>query len=338
MSAPLIHQNVDLSNRNTLRLQCEAQYFSEITSDEALNEALMFARERQLDVHVLGEGSNVVLPEKLAGITIAMNQQALSIDACVVSAAAGVNWNELVWRTLDAGAFGLENLVAIPGTAGASPMQNIGAYGAELSSFVTTVNAVHRQTLETVSFSNTDCGFAYRDSRFKSKEKDSWVITGIVLTLREHDQPDISYGGVSEGLEAASLDVNAVNTAKVIARIRGSKLPDPARTANAGSFFKNPLVSWTRYEALHEQFPDMPGFESEGGTKLSAAWLIEKVGFKGYSKGPVGISDQHALVLIHKEHQQQGATAADVTRLSEIVRQEVAARFDIHLEQEPVSF
>lgn len=331
MHRPLIRREVPLTDRNTLRLRSVAELFAEPATDDELLEALAYGRRHHLPVTVLGEGSNVVLSPYLPGLTICVRLEGIGIEGPEVSARAGVNWDRLVHETISRGAFGLENLALIPGMVGAAPIQNIGAYGVELSAFVREVRAVHRKTLQSRAFSAAECGFAYRDSVFKARESEQWVITDVRLRLRADDRPELAYKGVREAVDAAGLEVSARSVARVVSEIRRRKLPDPSSTPNAGSFFKNPIVDSGQAGRLRSQFPDMPMFEIENGFRIPAAWLIEKANLKGRSQDAVMMSRQHALVLTNTG----GADAVAVNRMAETVRREVAARFSVTLEQEP---
>ena len=317
-----------------MRLTSVAAYFAEPATDEELLESLAFAKRRNLSVTVIGEGSNVVLGAEIPGLTLRVALQGTGVDRARVKARAGVNWDRLVSETLALGAFGLENLVLIPGTAGAAPIQNIGAYGVELSTFVREVRAIHRYTLEPRVFSTRECAFAYRDSLFKGAEAEMWVITDILMQLRTEDNPDLSHKGVEAALDAAKLAPSALSVAKVIAGIRRGKLPDPAITPNVGSFFKNPVVAPEEVRRLRSKYPRMPAFEVDGGYRIPAAWLVEMAGLKGRSLGGVMVSDRHALVLTNTGE----ADALAVHGLAEMIRHQVAAHFSIVLEQEPRNY
>ena len=334
MISNLIKKNVSLRALNTLRLDSVAEYFVEATTDDVLCEALSFAHGKGLPITVLGEGSNVVLGPQLPGLTVHIRLTGVEQDGTRVKARAGEGWHELVESTIASNVFGLENLVLIPGTVGAAPVQNLGAYGVELAEFVEEVRAINRFTLEAQAFSARDCGFSYRSSIFKEAEAETWVITDLVMRLRAEDSPDLTYTGITQALGEAGLDLSARSVAKVVSDLRRAKLPDPASAPNVGSFFKNVVVDKARAAKLRSAFPDMPMFTASGGYRIPSAWLIERAGLKGRSVGAVSMSPQHALVLVNDGK----ASAEDVNRLAGEVRQEVAAHFSLMLEQEPVSY
>jgi UDP-N-acetylmuramate dehydrogenase len=242
-------------------------------------------------------------------------------------------WNDLVHWSLARGWNGLENMALIPGTVGACPIQNIGAYGVEVAEFIETVEAYNRLTGQTERLPNNACAFGYRDSRFK-RERDEWVITAVEFRLSANRALKMNYAGVPEELAAMGIDSpKAVHLAEAISRIRSRKLPNPALIGNAGSFFKNPVLPDAQTVGLKAQYPALPVFPSgqAGFSKLSAAWLIEQAGWKGYRQGDAGIAAQHALVLVNHGH-------ASGQELLQVARQVVASvkdRLGITLEPEP---
>ncbi len=330
-----ILENHDLTPLNSFRLRSCARYFCAVTTEDELFEALAFAKQKGLGCLVLGGGTNVVLDEQLDNLVIHIDMQGFYVTGCNVIAAAGQNWHELVLATLAVNLFGLENLALIPGSVGAAPIQNIGAYGSELAGFVDSVVAVHRHDVVKQRFSVADCEFGYRESIFKQRESENWVICEVALTLRDQAELQLSYPGIQEMLAELSLAADAQGVAEAVMALRRRKLPAPESEPNVGSFFKNPVVDEQTSQQLVSDYPDIPVYKSSGPgatlTKLSAAWLIERAGLKGFRLGSVGVSDQHALVLTNRDF----ATARDVKALSDYICDRVDQRFGIRLEIEP---
>jgi len=330
--------DVSLQGRNTLHVAARAAAMCDVRSAEQLTEAFELAQMRGMDVLVLGEGSNVLFAGDYPGLVLHLGFDDCRVlsedgDRALIRADAGMRWNDLVHWTLARGWNGLENLALIPGTVGASPIQNIGAYGVEVASLIETVEAYDRASGRVKRLSNADCAFGYRDSRFK-RERDDWVVTAVEFRLGRHRPLQTGYAGVPEELAAMGVaEPAAVHVAEAISRIRTRKLPNPALVGNAGSFFKNPLVPEAQAEALRAAHPGLPVYPAgqDGLRKLSAAWLIEQAGLKGYRDGDAGIAAQHALVLVN--HGQ--ATGAQLLAVARTVIDTVRTRFGITLEPEP---
>lgn len=327
--------NFDLTHRNTLALRSSSSFGIEITDIDDLPALFAYANTSGIAVQVLGGGSNVVLAPRFEGITavIALKGRQLVEETethIVVEAAAGENWHDFVAFTVGLGFGGLENLAGIPGTAGAAPVQNIGAYGAELADSFLELSAWDRQTGTTRTFSKEECKFAYRHSVFK-EEPNRYVVLAIRLGLAKAWRANLGFAGLSD-LTETPLVTPAIVMERVVA-LRNSKLPDYRTEPNAGSFFQNPIVARDAAAPVLAEFPTAPNFpQPDGRTKLSAGWLIEKTGLKGYKLGPVGISERHALVVVNHAHGEQ----ADVARLAEHVKTEVKNRFGIQLHEEPI--
>jgi UDP-N-acetylmuramate dehydrogenase len=277
----------------------------------------------------LGEGSNIILAENLAGLVIKNLITGVTRDAEVVHAGSGENWHSLVRSTVSSGLFGLENLALIPGTVGAAPVQNIGAYGVELGDKLISLEAIHLPTLEQKTFDKADCAFAYRDSLFK--RNDEWIITEVSLGLSNSCEYATTYPGIVSYMEERRLDITAESIVEAVSAIRARKLPDPSQVSNVGSFFKNPVLEPDRAEAVTNAFPDVVQFDVAGGKKLSAAWLIDQMGFKGYRVGQFVVSDKHALVIINEGDGKQ----LDLFELVGLVKRKVKCAFGIDLEIEP---
>ncbi len=332
---PALIPDFDLSARNTLALRARSRFGLLIDAAAMLPDLFETAAARGFPVRILGGGSNVVLSEAFDGITalLALKGRRLleeTADYVMVEAAAGETWHELVAWTVEQGFGGLENLALIPGTVGAAPVQNIGAYGAELADFFLELTAFDRSTGEIRTFDRAACAFAYRDSLFK-QQPNRFVVLSVRLALPRRWQPNLGFAGLSELADMAEMSPRLVMD-RVIA-LRTSKLPDWRTHPNAGSFFQNPIIALADAEPILAEFPTAPSFpQPDGRTKLSAGWLIEKSGLKGFRMGPVGMSERHALVVVNHG----GATQGDVAALAGHVKQTVAARFNVHLHEEPI--
>lgn len=327
-----------LQARNTLALNARARALVSVASDEQLQEALAWARREQLPVLPLGEGSNVVFAGDLDGLVVCMATRGIEVLAqCDRSVslriAAGENWHALVGRCLDRGWYGLENLALIPGTAGAAPVQNIGAYGVELAPLVEAVHTVAVADGESRTLTPAECAFGYRDSVFKGRWRDSQIITALDLRLSLAPRVHTDYPVLARALEQRQLaQASPRDVYDAVIDIRRSRLPDPAREPNAGSFFKNPVIDAGLARDLARQFPGLPEYPQSGDTvKLPAAWLIDYCGWKGYRGDGVGVHTEHALVLVNL-----GGNSGDklLALAAEIVAS-VRDTFGIELEIEP---
>jgi len=324
--------NVDLTKANTLRLPVNAQWFSAPTTLPALQRCVRQAHAQDT-IHVLGGGSNVLLPEQLDGLVIhpALNQWWLEAqgDEVLAHVGAGVNWHTLVMALAEKGLWGIENLALIPGDCGAAPVQNIGAYGVELADVLDAVQVMYLADGSVDWLSNEDCAFGYRDSIFKNALQGQVIITRLILRLKRHAEPKLGYGDLSKrvGDNPSSADV-----ARAVCQVRQEKLPDPAELANAGSFFKNPLVSAEQAKALLASHPMLPHFAQPDGTvKLAAGWLIDQCGLKGARFGPFGVHERQALVLVHFG----GGGRAALLDVANHIAATVKVRFGVTLEIEP---
>lgn len=338
----LIQNNVDLSAFNTLALPSFAKYYFDLKEINQLRELGYWLHEsdRLSSVFILGGGSNVVLPQQLNRFVIHNQLKGISLvdeddDYYYVRAAAGEVWHDFVSFCLDSGWYGLENLALIPGTVGAAPVQNIGAYGRELKDFCYEVEAYDFESQSFKTFNNEDCEFAYRDSYFKREGRDL-VIVSVTFRLAKAWTPEISYPdlqGVVELIESGDLaDIKPQHVFERVCEVRRAKLPDPAQLGNAGSFFKNPIVSAEQQAGLISRYPAMPSYpQPSGDYKLAAAWLIDQCGWKGRTFDAVGVHERQALVLVNLG----GATADDIYALSRAIQVEVEANFDVSLEPEP---
>jgi UDP-N-acetylmuramate dehydrogenase len=333
-----IVENASLEGRNTFHVPARAALLVDVRKREALGELFGFAALKSQPLLVLGEGSNILFTRDWPGVVLSIGSRGIGIidsdgDRARVRVEAGENWNDFVHWTLAQGFSGLENLVAIPGTVGAAPIQNIGAYGVEVRDFVYRVEAWDRTEARLASLDNGECAFAYRDSLFK-RAPDRHVITAVEFELPRRRELRLDYAGVREELAALGVaEPRPASVAEAITRIRMRKLPSPVVIGNAGSFFKNPLIPLAQAESLRGDHPSIPSWPAgEGVAKMSAAWLVEACGFKGLREGDAGVSKDHALVLVNHGK----ATGAQIHALARRIQAEVSARFGIELQPEPL--
>jgi UDP-N-acetylmuramate dehydrogenase len=336
----MIAQAVSLQPYNTFGIATKAKYFARFASLDTLETLLQHNTEQLL---ILGGGSNLLLTQDYDGLVLKnelMGIQKIAEDDqyIYVQAGAGENWHRFVLYCIANGWAGVENLSLIPGNVGASPMQNIGAYGVEIKDVFYQLTAYHIHEMQTVVFTAADCQFGYRESVFKHAVKGQFIITDVSFRLSKQPRFNISYGAITQQLEAMGvqeLSIKAISDA-VIA-IRSSKLPNPAEIGNAGSFFKNPVVPQAQFDALQEKHPGMVGYaQADGQVKLAAGWLIEHCGpavgvsWKGYRQGDAGCHAKQALVLVNYGN----ATGKEVYLLSEAILQSVKDKFGVLLQRE----
>lgn len=338
MSQPYrVARDASLRERNTFGIDATAAMLVEVFDPACLPEVFSPAIAGR-DAMVLGGGSNVLFADDPAQPLVALAGRRMQVlgerDGAVhVRAEAGVAWHPFVLWTLEQGLGGLENLALIPGTVGAAPIQNIGAYGVEVGDTIHAVETYDRATGDFVRLDNAACAFAYRDSVFK-RAQDRYVVTGVEFALPRTPALRTAYAGIGEELAAMGVDVPTPRAvADAVTRLRRRKLPDPVRTGNAGSFFKNPIVPETQATMLGLEYPRMPAYPGGDDTlrKLSAAWLIEQCGWKGHREGDAGVSALHALVLVNHGN----ASGAQLLDLARRVAGSVQSRFGVAIEPEP---
>ncbi|MFC5435399.1 UDP-N-acetylmuramate dehydrogenase [Rhodanobacter umsongensis] len=330
-------ENASLANRNTLRVEARAALLAEIRDATKLPELLDFPAIRHGRLLVLGEGSNVLFTGDFGGTVLAMETRGVQVendgDRTRIAVAAGERWDDFVRWTLGHGYAGLENLILIPGTVGAAPIQNIGAYGCEVAEFVESVEVWDTRERRVATLDHATCGFAYRDSLFKH-EPGRYIVTAVRFVLPRSRPLRTDYAGIREELARMGVDKPApFHVAEAVVHLRTRKLPDPSVIGNAGSFFKNPIVDAALADALKHEHSELTVWpQPDGRCKLSAAWLIEAAGFKGLRDGDAGISNRHALVLVNHGH----ATGPQLWALAQRVMLGVREKFGVALEPEPV--
>ena len=330
-------EHAPLVARNTLRVAARASLLAEIRDASKLPELLDFPAVRQGPVLVLGEGSNVLFTGDFDGTVLVMSTRGVQVesdgDSARIAVAAGERWDDFVRWTLGQGYAGLENLILIPGTVGAAPIQNIGAYGVEVAEFIESVEAWDIRQRCVVTLDHATCAFGYRDSLFK-REPGRYIITAVRFALPRRRPLRTDYAGIAEQLARMGVDKPApFHVAEAVVHLRTRKLPDPAVIGNAGSFFKNPIVDVALADALKHEHPALAVWpQSDGRSKISAAWLIEAAGFKGMREGDAGISNRHALVLVNHGK----ATGPQLWALAQQVMLGVREKFGVALEPEPV--
>jgi len=332
-----VQAQVSLKPFNSFGIDVRARLFAEAANDSDVREALAYAAGHQLPLLVIGGGSNLLLTQDIDALVLRMASQGIRVVQddgiqVVVEAEAGEAWHPFVLWTLAQGFSGLENLSLIPGTVGAAPMQNIGAYGVEIKDVFAGLTALDRQTGELRDFSLAECNFAYRDSLFKH-ETGRWLILRVRFALSRAVHLKLEYGPVQQRLtEQGITRATPSDVSRAICSIRSEKLPDPAVLGNAGSFFKNPLVSQALAAELQLQYPDLVAYpQADGQMKLAAGWLIDKAGWKGFRDGDAGVHRLQALVLVNYG----AATGQDIAGLALRIQQDIEKRFQVVLEMEP---
>jgi UDP-N-acetylmuramate dehydrogenase len=331
-----IQKNISLKNFNTFGVEARARFFVEINHKDELAELFMDPQWKQMTMLVLGGGSNLLLISDFDGLVIRMNirgiEHRINHNEVFIEAGAGEVWNDLVNFCVIRGYAGLENLSLIPGSVGASPIQNIGAYGVELKDTFFSCCAFEQATGTFKTFNKADCRFGYRESVFKEELKDKYIIVSVKLQLSLLPNLSLQYGAIREELAKRNVTTPTIKeVSQVVSHIRVSKLPDPSTIGNAGSFFKNPVISAAEFARVQAVFPEIVHYPAaDGEVKLAAGWLIEQCGWKGKVVGHTGTWENQALVLVNHG----GATGTEVYTLSSQIIDSVYTKFGISLQRE----
>ncbi|UYZ85269.1 UDP-N-acetylmuramate dehydrogenase [Entomomonas sp. E2T0] len=332
-----IAENVSLKPFNTFGIDVKARYLLVVKDVTELPQALLWAKTNNQAVTVIGGGSNVVFTKDINGLVLVLQTQGIKIieqqaSVAIVEVAAGVVWHELVRWSVAQGLGGIENLSLIYGTVGAAPVQNIGAYGVEFKDVCHSVQALNRLTGELHTFTTEQCCFSYRDSLFKH-QPEQWIITKVQIKLDYKAPIHIGYAALQQNLPEQIDQLTYAQVSDIVIKTRQQRLPDPKQLGNAGSFFKNPIVSLEKAEQLKQQYPDLVTYPyAIKQVKLAAGWLIDKAGLKGLQEGDIGTYPLQALVLVNYGNVSGKAVLAFAQKIQEIVKQ----KFDIELEPEPI--
>jgi UDP-N-acetylmuramate dehydrogenase len=329
-------ENFSLKNHNTFGIDVKSRIFVEFESVMELKEIISSDTFNNNKYFILGEGSNLlftqdynglIIHNKIAGICILEDND----NNVIVEVGSGVNWHEFVMWSVNQELSGIENLALIPGTVGASPIQNIGAYGMEVKDSISKVHAFEIESKELKTFNNTECNFGYRNSIFKGTLKNKFIITKVEFNLSKTALNKTTYGAIEEELKILNLQPSPNNIAESVIGIRSRKLPNPAEIGNSGSFFKNPIIKTSNFKDLKKQFPEMVGYKiSEKETKIAAGWLIDNAGLKGYRKGDAGVHKNQALVLVNYGN----ASGQEIINLSKMIQKTILEKSGIQIKPE----
>ena len=326
-------ENISLENMNSFRVVHKAKRLLVINNPLDLTKFLITNNIKRNEIQILGEGSNTLFTKDYEGIILHSQIKGIEIkkednDSVILRVGSGENWDEFVDYCVKSNYFGIENLSLIPGSVGAAPIQNIGAYGVEIKDYVVSVTGIDLYSNELVEYSNEECEFKYRDSLFKNRLKNRLFITSVEFKLYKNSKFNLSYKDL-ELLDKSKLTISKLR--EEIIKIRSSKLPDPSSKGNAGSFFKNPEIDELKLNELISNNVDFKYFEIPGNMyKIPAAWLIEKAGWKGYNDGLVGVYEKHALVLINHSSK----SGKNIKKLSKSIKEDVFKKFGIMLNEE----
>ena len=329
-------QNYSLKNYNTFGIDAKAKYFATFNSEEELTNLLGSKIIQKEPLLILGGGSNILFTKDFDGLVLANEIKGIEIisenaNYSTIKVGAGEVWHDFVLWSIEKDLSGIENLALIPGLVGASPMQNIGAYGVEVKDVIESVDFIEIDSGNKKTIENSVCNFGYRDSIFKHELKGKVVITRVILQLSRTPLNKTTYGTINEELKNLNLEANPRNIAQAIINIRSSKLPDPEVLGNSGSFFKNPVIETTKFEELKKEFPEMVGHKVSGKeTKVAAGWLIDNAGLKGYRKENAGVHKNQALVLVNYGN----ATGLEIINLAKKIQEVVKEKYSIQIELE----
>ena len=331
-----ILHNYSLKNYNTFGIAAKAKYFARFSSEAELTALLKNNICKTEPIFILGGGSNILLTQDFEGIVLANNIKGIDVisedeESTSIAVGAGEVWHDFVLWSIDKNLSGIENLALIPGLVGASPMQNIGAYGLEVKDVITQVSYIEIESGIKKEITNSECNFGYRDSIFKHNLKGKVVITKVIFKLSKTPLNKTTYGAIEEELKNLNLEPSPKNISTAVINIRSSKLPDPKVLGNSGSFFKNPIIETTQFEELKKEFPEMVGYTiSETQTKIAAGWLIDNAGLKGYRTGNAGVHKNQALVLVNYGN----ASGLEIINLAEEIQKKIKDKYGISITPE----
>ena len=331
-----IINNYCLKNYNTFGINAKAKYFASFNSEDQLAAILKDDICKSETLFVLGGGSNILFTEDFDGLVLANNIKGIRIinedpESTSIAVGAGEVWHDFVLWSIRENLSGIENLSLIPGLVGASPMQNIGAYGVEVKEVIIRVDYIEIESGKSKSITNNECNFGYRNSIFKNELKARAIITKVIYKLSKTPLNNIKYGAITDELKRINKEPSVKSIAEAVINIRSSKLPDPKILGNCGSFFKNPIIETPHFKKLKEDFPEMVGYRiSETQTKIAAGWLIENAGLKGYRKADAGVHKDQALVLVNYGN----ASGTEIINLAKEVQQKVKEKYGVNLETE----
>lgn len=332
---PEVKKDQSLKEYNTFQIGVKASYFCTVSSEEELKSVMQ--EYKGVSRLILGGGSNILFTRDFDGLVIKNEIKGIKEvsddgDSVLIEAGAGEVWDDLVTYAVEKNYGGLENLTLIPGCVGASPVQNIGAYGVEIKDVFESLRGLNTETEQYESYGKNDCRFGYRDSIFKRELKNKFIITHVTYRLRKDPAVNISYDAIKAELLKKGIDKPGIKEiSSIVKSIRESKLPDPRITGNAGSFFKNPEIAREEFDVLSAEYPDIPGYPAaDGRIKVAAGWLIQKCGWKGKKSGNAGVYEKQALVLVNLGD----ASGKEIVELSEEIKKSVRDKFNINLETE----
>jgi len=335
-----IKENISLQSLHSFGCNEKANYFAKIDSNEAIEQRIQWAKEKNIPYLILGAGSNILFTKTFEGLVLKMEIMGIkklkeTASEVFLEVGAGENWHHFVIYCVQKGWGGLENLSLIPGTVGAAPIQNIGAYGVEAKDCIVSVTAYDTQNTQFITLQNSDCAFAYRTSLFK-KDTNRYIISSVQFVLQKQPIFRTEYGAIKEVLHQKNNkqpSLEAISSAVI--QIRSEKLPDPKKLGNAGSFFKNPTITKDLFEALVVKYPKIIAYPITDDTyKIAAGWLIEACGWKGIQKGTVGCYEKQSLVIVHYNN----GPGMEIFNFSEEIIQSVLVKFEILLEREVVIY
>lgn len=331
-----IHENYSLKPFNTFGIEARARYFGSFKGLEELSDLLSFAQVQSIPLLIMGGGSNMLLTRDFDGLVIRNEYKGIHLlredeDHVWVEAHAGEVWHDFVLYAIERGWGGIENLSLIPGSVGAGPMQNIGAYGVELKDVFSELKAMEISTHGMKTFTAEECAFGYRTSIFKTSLKNQYVITSVIFRLNKKPVVNTTYGAIEQELQQKGIIHPGIReVSEAVIHIRKSKLPDPSQIGNAGSFFKNPEVSLEKFEELKSRYPDIHAFPVKEGMKLAAGWMIEQCGWKGKQIGEAGVHKNQALVLVNYGN----AKGEEILQIAKSIQADVLKKFGVELEME----